>query len=85
MISEWSFTDIVLQKDQGPVFSTVATAVKAQRPHRTILRNSPCYSHASLGYAEQANWGVEAMVRTLSEHVRERYGIPIEPRGALMA
>ena len=49
------------------------------------MRKSPRYSHASLGCAEQANWGVEAMVRTLSEHVRERYGAPIDPRSALMA
>ena len=46
---------MVLMTDQEPAISTVATAVKAQRPHRTILRKVSRYSHASLGYAEQAN------------------------------
>ena len=55
MISEWGFTDVVIQTDQEPAISTVATAVQGQRPHRTILRKSPRYSHASLGYAE-ARW-----------------------------
>ena len=39
------------------------------------MRKTPRYSHASLGYAEQANWTVEAVVRTfcssLAQHLRE--------------
>ena len=85
MISEWGYTDTVVQSDQEPAITSVVEAVQRLRPHRTLLRKSPRYSHASLGSAEQGNWAVEAMVRTLSEHVRERYGEPIAPRGVVMA
>ena len=52
MISEWGYTDIVLQSDQEPAITSVVQAVQRLRPHRTLLRKTPRYSHASLGSAE---------------------------------
>ena len=65
MLKSWGYTDVVLMSDQEPAIQSICEAVAKRRVHRTVQRRSPKYSHASLGMAEQGNWAMESMLRTL--------------------
>ena len=53
-IDEMGHTDIILKTDGEPALVQVATEVKRQSPHSTVLQNPPAYDPAANGVAERA-------------------------------
>ena len=83
-MSSWGYGDCVVMSDQEPAISAVVEGVQNGRTQRTLHRKIPRYPHASLGYAEQGNWTLEAMARTLFSHLEQHYRRvgPTEPIAA---
>ena len=74
ILQGWRYLDCVLMTDQEPAITALVDAVREARVgKRTLHRKIPRYSHASLGYAEQANWTLESLSRMLYSHLELRY------------
>jgi hypothetical protein len=74
-----------LSSDGGPACEAIQAAVaKARAPHRTVIRNSPLYSHQSNGTVERAIGEISATVRTIIFQLEDKLGVAIPPTHILM-
>ena len=64
-IDSWGRTRVILLTDQEPAVELLASCVRDERKHETVVRAAPRYSSKSKGTVERANAELEGQVRAI--------------------
>jgi hypothetical protein len=84
VIDQWGHTTVMLRNDNEIAVNAIAQGVKKLRDHSTIMRNSPEYSHASMGAVEVTNGLAAGLLRTFRIALERKLSVEIRPTHPLV-